>query len=168
MSRKCIEVKTLHGYQLSDLIKIANETKSNYSHNVLQAVIMRYQGMNTNDIIKFIGKSRATVTNYINNWNQKGMESTIDNRGNNLVSSLTDDIISDIKKLVKNGNPSEVGYPQNNWNCVLLSKYVEEKYGKKFSATWIRLLLYQLGFTYKQGIYKLVKADPITQENLNP
>jgi transposase len=131
MGRKCVEVKTLHGFTISDLQKKVKESTSKYKRNVLTAIIMRFNGISTTDIMKTLGVSRPTVTKYINDWNSNPEESITDYRGGNVPSKLTDEIVDDIKYILLHKKPSDFGYPKNNWNSSLLSLYIEDNYGHK-------------------------------------
>lgn len=161
--RKCIKVKTLHGYTIEDLQAIIGAATSEYTRNYLMAVIMSYQNVHTDIIMNTLGKSRPTITRYINSWN-KSPGNMLDNRGGNIPNRLTDEIIDDIKDIVINKRPVDFGYDYPTWTCNLLAIYVEDKYGKKFSDEWIRKLLKNLGFSYKKGVYKPSKADPELKE----
>ncbi|OCL26846.1 hypothetical protein U472_04950 [Orenia metallireducens] len=134
MGRKFIEVKTLHRYTIEELQQLASETTSEYTNSVLMAVIMRYNGVDTTVIMNTLGKSRSTITRYINQWNDSPLN-IIDQRGGNIPSELTVEIVEDIKYIVVNKKPNDFGYIQNVWTSALLAKYVEDKYGPKYSSS---------------------------------
>ncbi|KXG73601.1 helix-turn-helix domain-containing protein [Thermotalea metallivorans] len=164
MGRKCIQVETLHGLTIKDLQNKVKQATSSYTRNVLTAVIMRYSGISTNEIMKVLGVSRPTVTKYINEWNANPAKSIVDHRGGNIPSKLTDEMVEDIRYVLIHKKPSDFGYFQSNWNCSLLSRYIEDTYGTKFCHQWLAKLLKRLGFSYKRGMYKPTKADPELQE----
>lgn len=160
MGRKNIEIKTLHGFTIEQLQKIIKKTNNHYTRNVLSAVIMRYEGVSTTEIMNVLGKSRATVTCYINSWNENPSTAIKDHRGGNRPNRLTDEIVNDIKHVITSKTPKDFGYSQNKWSSSLLTQYIKDTYGKEFSDRWIRKLLNNLGFSYKGGEYKPTKADP--------
>jgi len=163
MGRKHLKIKTLHGYKIEQLQNKVNETNSEYTRSFLLAVIMSYNGLHTNDIMKALGKSRPAITRYINSWNESP-KNIIDQRGGNIPSDLTDEIVDNIKDIVTTKKPSDFNYQQSTWTCALIAQYVEDNYGKKFSREWIRKLLKKLGFSYKRGLFKPTKADPEMQK----
>lgn len=165
MGRKSIEVQSLHGLTIDDLNAIANRVNTNYTRTVVQAIIMRYQGIETKVIAKTLSKSYATIINYLNKWNNHGILVLTDNRGNNVPSSLTDEMVEDIRDVVENKSPHDFDYEQNKWDCKTLARYIEDTYGKKYGKTWIRKLLKNLGFSYKRGVYKPTLANPQLQES---
>lgn len=165
MGRKCIEVKSLYELTIDDLNAIANKSESNYTRDVIKAVIMRYRGVHPQIIADTLGKCHATVVSYINNWNSQGVASIADLRGDNLPKALTDEMVDHIRDLVANKTPSEFGYHCSKWSCALLARYIEETYGKKYSDEWVRLLLKNLGFTHKRGVFKPSLANAALQES---
>ncbi|MCT4543857.1 MAG: hypothetical protein N4A63_09975 [Vallitalea sp.] len=63
MSRKLVEVKTLHGYTIEDFTKIEEKLQKSSKKSLLRAVIMRYQGIHTISIAKIINRSIAFSNN---------------------------------------------------------------------------------------------------------
>jgi transposase len=165
MGRKCIEVKSLYELTIDDLNAIARKSKSNYTKDVIKAVIMRYNGVHPQVIADTLGKCRATIASYINDWNTQGVACIADHRGGNIPNALTDEMVNDIRDIVTNKTPSDFGYECSKWSCGLLSRYIEETYGKKYSDEWVRLLLKNLGFTHKRGVFRPSLADVELQES---
>jgi len=159
MSRKMVEVKSLYGTTIEDLKLIADNTESNYTRDVVQAVIQRYNGVPTKTIAENLDKCLATIVNYINNWNENGIACIADHRGGNIPSSLTDDMVTGIREVVTTKSPHDFNYEHNRWNSNILGRYIEDTYGSKFSDRWIRKLLRSLRFSYKRGVYKPTKGD---------
>lgn len=163
MGRHCTEVTTLHGFTIEELQEFAAKAPSNYTRSMVLAVIMRYQGIHPDDIMKTLGKSRPTILAYIHGWNETPFNLK-DHRGNNVPSKLTDEIVDDITDLVINKTPRDFGYEHSTWTSDLLSKYIAEYHGEKFCPQWIRKLLKSQGFSYKRGMYEPTKGDPLLQE----
>lgn len=164
MGRKSIEVKTLHGSTIEDLYALLRKTKNVYSHDVLQAVIMRYQGISTTTILESLGKSRVTIIDYIKAWNEKGLDSIKDNRGNNVPTKLTPEIVEDVKNIILNKCPKDFGYDHNNWSLMVIAKYIQDTYGLKYSKAWLSKLVRTIGFTYKRGVFQTSLANKELQQ----
>ncbi|MCG8499997.1 MAG: winged helix-turn-helix domain-containing protein [Firmicutes bacterium] len=165
MGRKMLEVKSLYELTIDDLNLIASNANSNYTSDVVKAIIMRYNDVPMQVIANTLGKCRATVISYINAWNKLGVASIVDQRGGSVPDALTDDIVEDIRDVITTKKPSDFDYECNKWSCALLTRYIEENYGKKYSDEWVRLLLKKLGFTYKRGVFKPSLANPELQES---
>jgi transposase len=164
MGRKCIKVTTLHGYTIDELETLIHNSKSIYTQDVLWAVTMCYKGFNTSDIMKALSKSRPTIVSYISCWNEDP-RTIMDNRGGNIPSKITLEMIDNIKYVLMNKKPSDFDYPQATWNSEILTRFIADTYGPKYSSSWIRKILASLGFSYKRGVYAQTKADPVLQES---
>jgi transposase len=165
MGRKCIGVKSLYELTIDDLNQIKGRSASNYTRDMISAVIMRYKGIHPQIIADTLSKSRATTIRYINDWNEMGIASIADLRGDNVTSEFTDEMVEDIRNVVISKSPSDFNYECSRWSCALIARYIEETYGLKYSESWVRLLLNKLNFTYKRGVYKPTLGDPELQES---
>jgi transposase len=165
MGRKCIEVESLYELTIDDLNELKNRSDSNYTRDLISTVIMRYNGVHPQVIADTLSKCRATVVSYLRNWNEMGIACITDNRGDNIVSAFTDEMMEDVRDVVMHKSPRDVDYDCSRWSCALISRYIEETYGLKYSESWVRLLFNNLGFTYKRGVYKPTLANPELQES---
>jgi transposase len=162
MARKCIEVN-LQGFTIELLQLLADEIDNNYSRIVLQTIIMRAKDITPKQIASILGKSHPTITTYIHRWNEDPLKAIKDERGNNIPSELTDEIMLNVTTVIMNESPSTFGYEKSRWDSRLISQYIEDKYGKKFGFKWITKLLKNQGFSYKRGMYTPTKGDPELQ-----
>ena len=119
MARKCVEVKTLHGYTIEKLIDLEKKVKSDYLKSLIRAVIMRYKGIHTSVVAKTIGKSVASVIIYINRWNKSGIDAVADVRGGS-VSKSTNKMLNDLKDTVINKDPRQFEFTAATWNTHML------------------------------------------------
>lgn len=162
MPRKCIEVN-LQGFTIELLQFLVDEIDNNYARKVLQTIIMRANGIAPEQIATILGKSHPTITNYIHRWNEDPLKAIKDERGNNIPSQLTDEIMLNITTVIMNESPATYGYEKSRWDSRLIAQYIEDKYGKKFGFKWITKLLKTQGFSYKRGMYIPTKGDPELQ-----
>lgn len=165
MAMTRIRVTDMHGYTLKELAKLANNAKKPYTRRVLTAVVMTLQGIGSDVVAQTLGCSHASVCNYINWWNERGMEAAKDRRGTTNKSSITDEMLKDIDDAIRNRKPSDHGYhSKNRWDTRVLQRYILDTYGKKYSTEWIRQILHRLGFTFKRGTKRPTKANKEAQE----
>ena len=125
---------------------------------------MRYNGISTDIIADTLSKCKATIISYINNWNNNGIACISDLRGGNITSGITDEIAEDIREIVTNKSPHDFGYEHNKWNALLIARYIKDKYNLEYGKAWITILLKNLNFTYKRGVYKPTLGNPELQE----
>ena len=163
MGRNLVEVKTLHGLTVEELITLEEQQSKKSIKSLLRTVIMRYKGIHTAEIQSILGKSRPMITAYINRWNQFGIDALVDNRGGSK-SSFTDEMVEDLRHTVLNKNPRDFGFLSSTWDTHMLAQYIDTTFGAKYSSEWIRQMLIKLGFSYKRGQYMPTKGDPVLQE----
>lgn len=165
MGRKHLEIKSLHGQEIDDLIELKNTISSKYSRLVLTAITMRYLGKSTKEIILSTGLSNVTVVKHIANWNTNGMEAIEDHRGGS-DSKLEPQIVDDILYIVTNKSPIDFDFTAHTWTCALLVIYVDQTYGVKVCQETIRRILISHKISYKRAQPKPTKADKQEQESL--
>lgn len=158
MGRNLIVVKTLYDYTVEDLYKIRDEQKSNYSYNLLMSIIMRYQGIHTDDIVKALGKSKTTIVEYIHKWNSQGIKALVDGRGGS-EGHFTEEMLEDLKDTLLHKLPTEFGYISYTWTTQMLADYINKKYKVSYSDEWIRKILKRNNFTYKRAQPKPTLAN---------
>lgn len=132
-----MEIKSLYGYNIEELVELKNTTNSKYSRLVLTIATMRYCSYSNSYIIKVTGLSKASISNHINNWNSDGLKSTKDNRGGS-ESKLEPEIVEHLIYVATNKSPVDFEFTSHTWTCELLSLYIEKTYGIKVSAETIR------------------------------
>jgi transposase len=164
MGRKQLEITSLHGLKIEELIDLKNNTNSKYARLVLTTITMRYLGSNTKDIMFATGLSNPTIVKHIANWNSAGMKALIDHRGGS-DSKLEAEIIDDILYVVINKSPIDFAFTSHTWTCALLVIYVEQTFGMKVCDETIRRILISHKISYKRAQPKPTKADKQEQEN---
>ena len=162
MGRKLLEVTTLHGFTIDDLIKLEESHQKKSIKSLIWTVIMRYQGIHTEEVQHILGKSRPTITEYINKWNKYGLDALVDNRGGS-ISTFTDEMLEDLKDTVLNKSSKDFGFLSSTRDTHMLSKYITDTFAKEYSSEWIRQMLIKLGFSYKRGQYMPTKGNPELQ-----
>lgn len=163
MGTKGIEVASLYGFTVEKLKKMRNSSKDEFARDVLNTVIMRFEGSSTKEISTFLLKSKQTVIDYIKRWNSKGLKALEDHRGGsegNFSAEMLDDLINTVLQT----RPNDFGFIGNVWTCPLLVEYIYQNYGEKYSKEYIRILLKRNNLTYKRAQRKPTKADKVEQK----
>lgn len=163
MCRKMIEVSTLHGLTIDEVINLSNNSKNKYASLILTIVIMRYNKHSTSEIMRTVGTSKVTVSKHIKMWNKKGIKALEDHRGGS-EGTFTAEMQDDLINTVTNKTPHDCGFVSFNWTCDLLVEYIYQNYGVKYSNEWIRRILHKNQISYKRSQQKPTKADEKEQE----
>ena len=164
MGRKSLQVTTLHGNTIKELIQLKNSHKSKYSRLVLTVITMRYNGYSNDQIIENTGLSNVSIVKHIKLWNSVGLESIEDNRGGNKPTKLKPKMIDELISVVLQKTPIEFGFISHTWTCSLLISYTYQTYGIKVSMGTIWTILKQHKLSYKRAQAKPTKADKAEQE----
>lgn len=164
MGRPTIQVQTLHGYTIEELIDLKNTTESTYTRLALTAITMRYCGHSNDEIIKAAGLSKVSIVAHIKNWNAFGLESIADQRGGNRESKLTPEIIDDLINIILHKTPQDFEFIGYNWTLKLLALYIKQNYDIDISGVTIRTIIKANNLSYKRAQPKPTKADKAEQE----
>lgn len=101
MGRPSLQVTTLHGHTIEELIKLKNTTDSKYTRLALTAITMRYSGYSNTQIIESTGLSKVSIGEHIKNWNTFGLKSVEDHRGGNRPTKADKSEQEDFKKMLE-------------------------------------------------------------------
>lgn len=163
MGRNSIKIASLHGYNIDQLVDMKNKHTSSYARTILTAVIMRYNKCSTKAIMEFTNKSNATIVRYITLWNNDGIKCLDDHRGGS-EATFSAEMEEDLINTTLHKTPNDCGFLGHSWTLELLSKYIENNYGSKYSIEWIRHLLKRNNLSYKRAIPKPTLALKEEQE----
>lgn len=164
MGRPSIQVETLHGYTIEELIDIKNTTECHYLRLALTAITMRHSGYSNAEITKATGLSKVTIVAHIKHWNISGFKSVHDRRGGNRESKLTPEVCDDLINIVLHKTPEDFCFVGHTWTLELLSSYLKYNYDIEISGVAIRTFLIENKLSYKRAQPKPTKADKAKQE----
>lgn len=97
-------------------------------------------------ISKLFKTSRMSITNWINQANEKGLESLKDKKRPGRNSRITPEI-EELLKIDIDKSPIDIGYKSNTWDGKLLSYHLKEKYDIKLGVRQCQRLFHKLGFS---------------------
>jgi len=163
MGRKSLEIGSLHGYKIEELVELKNTTNSKFTRLVLAVITMRYRGCSNKEIMMETGLSNVSIVKHIKNWNNIGLKATEDHRGGSDFK-LEAEIIDDLLYVVLKKSPIDFDFTSHTWTLELLSLYVERTYGVKVCNETIRSILLSHDISYKRAQPKPTKADKDEQE----
>lgn len=165
MGRPSLQITTLHGYTIKELVDLKNSTDSKYTRLVLAAVTMRYYGYSNTQITEATGLCKTSIVAHLKNWNKYGIKSTQEVRGGKKPPKLSPDIVDDLIFVVLHKSPVDFEFIGHTWTCNLLSTYVYQFYGIQVSYVTIWNILKANNLSYKRAEAKPTKADKQAQES---
>ena len=164
MGRPNIQVSTLHGYKLEELIELQNITESAYTRLALQAVTMRYRGYSNDEIIESTGLSKVSIVSHIKKWNLHGLQSVEEHRGGRKPPKLSPDIVDDLIYVTLNKTPNDFEFIGYNWTLALLAEYIKMTYAIEVCYATIWSILKANNLSYKRAQAMPTKANKAEQE----
>ena len=146
--------------QLEMLKQAIEATNSKRMFIRYQAVQLHLQGHKHVEIAPIIGKHAHTVSKYIKDFKNQGIEGLMPKCQEGAFCKLTQHQEETLVDTISRNTPDQVGLkPFKNWNCKLIVAWVFSAFKITYSITGMRDLLHRLGFSYTRPTYVLAKAD---------
>jgi transposase len=152
----------------SEIVKVAlqqeisRSPESRYDHR-LHGLLFLCHGMSTYEVGNLLGHSPRTIQYWFHRFQEEGLMGLLDAEGRGRRSSLNPrqqkQLEADLRK-----PPSALGYPQGQWDGVLLSHHLGRKFGSKVGARQCQRLFHQLGFRRRKPRGVIAGANPEDQE----
>ena len=135
------------------------------SRERLQSILMLLHSEKYDTVAKYTGRSKASIHNYASAYREHGIEGLAMNYSPGRTSRLTPKQIDNLKDIIENKTPEEMGFKSEmNWISPLIQKLIEKEYGVKYTNRGVRALLKRIDFSFTRPNYTLEKADPEKQE----
>lgn len=149
-----------------NLIKTAMESeKKSRVFKRYQAVYLYLSGKTCQEVADIVGLNKNAVSTIHIKYKRAGLDELIDKPIPGRPSRLNENQKSELKAVIIDKLPSEVGFPAEfNWTAGLISQYVEREYGCKYSIRGITGMLDRMGLSYTRPTYVLAKADKEKQK----
>lgn len=129
-----------------------------------QALYLFLSGKKRAEIAEFLGISVTTVSNIHSIYRKEGLAGIPDKPVPGRPARLTNEQQSELRKVILNKVPSEVGFPAKfNWTAGMIGKYIKKNYSYSYSIRGITGMLDRMGLSYTRPTYVLAKADPQKQ-----
>jgi transposase len=152
----------------SEIVKVAlqqeisRSPESRYDHR-LHGLLFLCHGMSTYEVGNLLGHSPRTIQYWFHRFQEEGLMGLLDAEGRGRRSSLNPrqrkQLGADLRK-----PPTVLGYPQGQWDGVLLSHHLGRKFGSKVGVRQSQRLFHQLGFRRRKPRGVIAGANPEDQE----
>jgi putative transposase len=130
-----------------------------------QALYLFLSGKTREEAAEIVGISPTTVSNIHTAYKDEGLKGIPDKPVPGRPARLTLEQQCELKWVILNKVPSEVGFPAEfNRTAGLIDKYIKREYGYNYSVRGITKMLDRMGLSYTRPTYVLAKADKQKQE----
>jgi putative transposase len=141
------------------------ETKDRRMFERYQTILLHLHGVKCDQISIIVGRTTVTIGSYVKAYRTKGLDGLVLRESPGRPSFLTKEQEEQVRKLIVEQRPSDVGFPSEmNWTAPLLRDWIQHEFSVKYSERGTRKLLRLLGFSYTKPTYTLAHADPKKQE----
>jgi len=156
------------GFDEAEIVKVAlqqeisRSPESRYDHR-LHGLLFLCHGMSTYEVGGLLGHSPRTIQYWFHRFQEEGLMGLLDAEGRGRHSSLNPgqrkQVEADLRK-----SPSAFGYPQGQWDGILLSHHLGQKFGLEIGTRQCQRLFHQLGFRRRKPRGVIAGANPEEQE----
>jgi putative transposase len=162
----------LTGIEKEDLAKVSTEMKELMKkaptvrlHQRYQTIYLLTKGYTVNAIAEIIGITAASIYTFAGFYREGGVEGLNLDKYKGSSSKLTPNQEEELKDVITNKRPVDVGFPiEMNWTSPLVREYIEKEFAIEYSESGVKALLHRLDFSYTRPTYVLAKAEPAKQE----
>jgi transposase len=113
---------------------------------------------NWEEIAEILGVDYRTILEWVELYNQYGIEGLDPNRPPGRPSTLTGDQLKQVKETVKL-SPRSLGLKFSNWTIDRITNWIVDKFDVKLCAERIRQILHSIGFSYVKPIFSYIRAN---------
>lgn len=128
-----------------------------------QALYLLCERNNCTKVAKVLKRSRRTILNWLNAFNERGLEGIVPIIPPGRPSRLTEEQKMELRNNVLT-HPRDLGYEFSNWEAKSVAFHLSKKFNVEMGARQAHRLLHELGFTLQRPRYRFKKADPKQQE----
>lgn len=151
--------------ELNKVKEAMNAEKKARVYKRYQSLYLYMSGKTCNEVAEIVGLNKASVSRVNQLYKKEGLAGIPDKPIAGRPSRLTKEQLTDIKDLILNKRPVDVGFPAEfNWTSELIAKYIKKEYGFDYSVRGVTGMLKRLGLSYTRPTYVLAKADKQKQE----
>lgn len=164
MKNKLAIINT-HGQTIQLLRRERNKNTAKKAYVKITVIMMCWKGKSALEISKDLELDIHTVTKYIHNFNEGGLERLLNyNKSPGRPSKLSEQEQEFCKEMFSL-NPEEIDFAIDvNWNSRIMQDFIKEEFGKELHRSTIQRMLAKMGFSYTRPTYTLAKADEKKQQ----
>lgn len=114
-------------------------------------------------VAELVKRSQKTIQNWVNAFNEGGIEGIIPNKPQGRPSRLSKSQMEEIKVDVLT-HPRKLGYEFSNWEGKSVSHHIKQKYSVELGVRQCQYILHELELTLQRPRYNFPKANAEKQE----
>lgn len=154
-----------HDNTIQMMLESMKATNDKRMYERYQTIYLYLQGYSKKEIAHMIGRSEKTIYNYVNAYEEKGIDGLIMGQSPGAPRKLTSEQEMELVQVISTKLPVDVGFPaKHNWTLAIIASFIEKEWNQTYTLRGVSRLLHDLGLRYTKPTYTLEKADPVKQK----
>jgi len=141
--------------------EISRSPEARYDHR-LHGLLFLSRGMSAYEVADLLGHSPRTIQYWFHRFQEDGLQGLLDAEGRGRRPSLDShprkQLGADLRK-----PPTAFGYPQGQWDGILLSHHMKKVFGLKIGVRQCQRIFHQFGFRRRKPRGVMAGANPAQQ-----
>jgi len=142
---------------VSRLLQKAREIPGAWTGLKIAVLILMKAGWRPKDLESVFGLNRQTMTRWIHQVNEGGLERIEKNPPPGRPKGLTEAVGKQLEKDLSQA-PETFGLPNGHWNAPVLATHLAQRFGIKIKTRQARNWLYRMGYTVKKAGYVYLQS----------
>lgn len=126
------------------------------------AVLLNMKGKTTGEIAALLQVSRSKVLVWLHRWMEWRVDGLVEGYRPGRPAGLSMEQRQELADIIDSG-PLAYGFPSGVWTSPMVVRVIETEFGVEYHASYVRKMLYQLGFSVQRPRRRLIRADPQKQ-----
>ena len=131
---------------LEDLEDMESDIKNKKPAMRLRACIKRKKGMSLREISRHLDLPVSTLSNWLNDIHENGIECLYDRDKSGRPSKLDKEMLAKLDAVLDK-SPAEYGFESTVWTTRIVMDYISKTFGKKYTLSGLRRLLHRNGYS---------------------
>lgn len=150
-------------HQLESLRKEADQDGMYRVSKRIHAVLLNARGQTSGTIADMLGSPRSSVSEWLRNYEQWGLDGLWEGHRSGRKSALTSPQRIQLGDLIESG-PVAYGFVSGVWTSIMIAQVIEEEFSVHYHPGHVRHLLYQMNFSLQRPKKQLINADVHAQK----
>jgi transposase len=141
--------------------EISRSSEARYDHR-LHGLLFLSRGMSAYEVADLLGHSPRTIQYWFHRFQEDGLQGLLDAEGRGRRSAFDSHqqkrLGADLRK-----PPTAFGYPQGQWDGILLSHHIKQAFGLKIGVRQCQRIFHRFGFRRRKPRGVIASANPAEQ-----
>jgi transposase len=121
-------------HEIETLLASMKTTKDKRMYERYQTIYFYLQGYSKKEITKMIGRSEKTIYNYVNAYEEKGVDGLIMGQSPGAPRKLTPEQEHELAQVIAAKLPIDVGFrAKHNWTLAIIASFIKREWNQIYT-----------------------------------